>query len=456
MKKSLKKFLAVGFSAATMLASAQIAFASSSVNYDFNSAGSVAADFNGFVSSGTVVQAADGGLSNSGSISVPSQNANAVFVTKPSYSLGPVGSVYNFSSFVRSVGGNGYSGMGFTATPQPSSANAHGWPFRPDDGLGVSFHGGGFVFSNGTDADLSGNWANDNTDFTTVKRSAIVDLLGAGSNDNWYKVVFKLTRTTQTTFDARIEVWISDASGTLQNPSEADAIFERSGIVNATLTSAPVIYSYINLSGNRVYNFDNYQVNLAGGSSVVAAGAPVVLTDSTTQIAGVATFQGTVRADGGAAVSDRGFVYDTAQDPIVTDNKVAVGNGVGTYTGTTSTLPNGTYYFRAYATNGTGTTYGSENTVVVADSTGGGSTQTTTPNTQAPSTQATVTPSTTPVAAVSNLARTGQTNAGLSWASVLMMLTGIGLVAVVSRYFKPIFGMDIQARYFDYFIKPYK
>jgi hypothetical protein len=46
-------------------------------------------------------------------------------------------------------------------------------------------------------------------------------------------------------------------------------------------------------------------------------------------------------------------------NPTITDNKVAVGSGIGSFTTSISILtPNTTYYARAYATNSVGTSYG--------------------------------------------------------------------------------------------------
>ena len=71
------------------------------------------------------------------------------------------------------------------------------------------------------------------------------------------------------------------------------------------------------------------------------------------------TFIGEVTSNGGSSVTERGFVFGTNPNPTVADSKVVVGSGMGYFTGSTSALPTGTYYFRAFATNSTGTSYGS-------------------------------------------------------------------------------------------------
>lgn len=321
--------------------------ASLSVSYDFNAEGSLAADFN-LIGSG-VSQSASGGISNTGAILAP-DSADAVYSSKSSYSLGPVGSTYVFETFLQSVGNSGYSGVGFTASsPAVSSNNS---VFRPADAIGVSVHGGGYVFHNGND-DVFGNWDSDTEGITTVKKASINDLLNSGSPQKWYKVVFKIVRDSELTFDTRVEVWPSDSEGQLLRPDEADAIFEWNDISNNALVSAPAIFSYINFSGNRVRHFDNFSINLSGGATVVQPGAPVVLTTGAEAVEDAVTVSGNVLAAGGADLAEQGFVFGATDTPVVdSDTKVAVTPGLGVFSAPApTTLPTGQYFVRAFATN---------------------------------------------------------------------------------------------------------
>lgn len=73
------------------------------------------------------------------------------------------------------------------------------------------------------------------------------------------------------------------------------------------------------------------------------------------------TVNGTVTADGGSPVTQRGFVYATAHNPTVANYKIICRSGLGTFSTTIGSLnPGTTYYVRAYATNTFGTFYGSE------------------------------------------------------------------------------------------------
>lgn len=74
-----------------------------------------------------------------------------------------------------------------------------------------------------------------------------------------------------------------------------------------------------------------------------------------------ATIGGTVTNDGGAAVTARGIVWSTANNPTIDDLKTEDGDGSGSFTSTLSGLTAATtYYARAYATNKAGTAYGNE------------------------------------------------------------------------------------------------
>jgi len=320
--------------------------ASLSVSYDFNTDGVVASDFN--LTGSGVSQTSSGGISNSGAILAPS-SANAVYASKSSYSLGPVGSTYVFETFLESIGNSGYSGVGFTAS-SPAVATG-GSVYRPSDAIGISVHGGGYVFHNGQ-TDVFGNWGSDTAGITTIKKSAIGDLLNNGSPQDWYKVVFKIVRDSLTTFDTRIEIWPSDSSGVLLRPEEADAIFEWNDISNPDIVNAPAIYSYFNFSGYRVRHFDDFSVNLSGGATVVQSGAPVVLTTSAEPEDDEITVSGNVLADGGASLAEQGFVFGATDSPVIqTDTKVVVSPGLGEFSTSAPALPAGQYFVRAFATN---------------------------------------------------------------------------------------------------------
>ncbi|MFM7683164.1 MAG: fibrobacter succinogenes major paralogous domain-containing protein [Bacteroidota bacterium] len=68
---------------------------------------------------------------------------------------------------------------------------------------------------------------------------------------------------------------------------------------------------------------------------------------------------GNVDHEGGADVIERGIVWSTNPNPTLSDNKILKGSGFGIFRVELEGLqPNSTYYFRAFATNKVGTSYG--------------------------------------------------------------------------------------------------
>lgn len=339
---------------------ATAAFASTSLTYNFDSSGELSTGFNSYVGAGSIIQVNTGGLSNTGAVNVPTGSAG-VFTTKTSYSMGPVGSTYVFASYMFIDGSNGYGGMGFTSAPSPTVSNtsSSSGPLVPVDALGISVHGGGFIFHNGA-TDYTGLWSSASNGGSVISDHASNTVQLLDSNPaKWWKVLFTVVRQGATTFDMQVEVRPTDVAGVVI-PNSDYAIMSVNGVTSSVLANAPSINTYFNFSMDRVRYFDNYSVNLQGGSSVIQAGTPVVLTTNAIDTSNVVTFDGAVTGSGGASVTERGFVYSTTSNPTTSDNKVPVGSGIGTFQGLTSTLPNGTYYFRAYATNATGTSYGVE------------------------------------------------------------------------------------------------
>lgn len=73
-----------------------------------------------------------------------------------------------------------------------------------------------------------------------------------------------------------------------------------------------------------------------------------------------ATSGGNVTSEGGTTVTARGVCWSTQQNPTIEDSITIEGTGAGSFTSTiTDLIPYTTYYVRAYATNSTGTGYGS-------------------------------------------------------------------------------------------------
>ena len=128
-----------------------------------------------------------------------------------------------------------------------------------------------------------------------------------------------------------------------------------------------------NLQAGTTYYVRAYAINSKGtayGDEISFTTAlPITLaTVTTASIAQItettAVAGGTVTSDGNASVTERGVVYSTNPNPVITNLYNTIkpcGSGTGSFTcDLTNLQSNTTYYVRAYATNEMGTAYGEE------------------------------------------------------------------------------------------------
>lgn len=298
----------IAFALAIILITPAPAFAQVLVDYDFESTGQLINNFdsiNANLNGATVTQSTIGGLSNSGSIKITSDNmatcddgvnicpkmANEIYTSKSAYQIGPVGSTYTSSTYVKVDPRNGRFSIGFTSDKAANSNPINtilrsSSYYRPTNALGVTADSGSFYLHNGPlSADIRGwydGWLDlpNNISINPVSPSAPVNdllffkqssngsLLNSGSPDYWYFIKFSLTRNSATTFNSRLEVWPSDAAGNLilrdLNNANLGLEIEQYNINASTLITAGELYAYFSFAGSYISALDEYKVDLTG------------------------------------------------------------------------------------------------------------------------------------------------------------------------------------------------
>jgi hypothetical protein len=113
----------------------------------------------------------------------------------------------------------------------------------------------------------------------------------------------------------------------------------------------------------RAYGENSRGISYGTEISFTTLGPPKLSTTAVSNItATTATSGGTIISDGGSPITAKGVVWSTSPSPTIDlSTKTNDGTGVGSFTSTMSNLTiNTKYYFRTYATNIVGTTYGEE------------------------------------------------------------------------------------------------
>lgn len=106
--------------------------------------------------------------------------------------------------------------------------------------------------------------------------------------------------------------------------------------------------------GNATY--DNDTIRIKGSTSPLVRTSPTEETTANSAVCG-----GEVLESGGYEVYQRGVCYSTSRSPSLQDPHTSNGKGIGTFSCILSDLSNNTtYYYRAYAINEIGVSYGQE------------------------------------------------------------------------------------------------
>lgn len=151
--------------------------------------------------------------------------------------------------------------------------------------------------------------------------------------------------------------WTNEAWSVATTASNIIATTVNTTVVN-NLNSANTMIAFT-AEGN-LYNYDYWyidNISVTGVSSL----ATVTTTTPSAVTTTAASAGGTVSSIGGSAVTARGVCWATTANPTIANSLTTDGSGLGTYTSSiTGLIANTLYHVRAYATNSSGTAYGSD------------------------------------------------------------------------------------------------
>lgn len=195
--------------------------------------------------------------------------------------------------------------------------------------------------------------------------TAITSVTGPPGSVNATAVVVsgEVLRTGGAPVTARGIVWSENPSPTVSLPTKThngEGIGYFEGLID-------------NLEPNKTYYYRAYATNSAGTGygkefffSTSSAFPPILQTYAAGSITDSSALAGGfVESDGGAPVLSRGIVWSTQPSPVIAfSTKTSDGDGLGEFSSAlTGLLPGTTYYFRAFASNSSGTGYGNEETL---------------------------------------------------------------------------------------------
>ena len=164
------------------------------------------------------------------------------------------------------------------------------------------------------------------------------------------------------------------ARGFVYAISNADLTIGATDVTNVVVSGTTGVFEkdITGLTENTTYYYQAYATNSVGTTygreQSFTASAPVAPAVTTTAATGItatrATLNGNITSDGGATITERGFVYATSNADLTimgATNVTVNGTDLGVFneriTGLTEST---TYFYKAYATNSVDTSYGGE------------------------------------------------------------------------------------------------
>src|SRR4030042_3933200 len=169
-----------------------------------------------------------------------------------------------------------------------------------------------------------------------------------------------VTSAGGTSVTARGVCWSISAGPTTDNDKTTNSSGTGSFSSNITGLTANTLYyvrAYATNSGGTAYGNEITFTTMSDNPvAPTVTTAEVTLVTSNSAVSG-----GDVTSEGGSPVTAKGVCWSTAVNPTIVKRKTNDGTGSGSFVSNITNLFEGTkYYIRAYATNGTGTSYGEE------------------------------------------------------------------------------------------------
>jgi hypothetical protein len=139
-------------------------------------------------------------------------------------------------------------------------------------------------------------------------------------------------------------------------------------------TNQPIVSGVAAAEDLSIFTTNGAQVTVNNGANLQITDCPTTITTtacpslaviSTSAVTSVtqttAVSGGTISYQGASAITARGICWSTSINPTIANSTTSNGTGVGSFSSNLTGLVAGaTYYVRAYATNGSGTSYGNQ------------------------------------------------------------------------------------------------
>ena len=136
---------------------------------------------------------------------------------------------------------------------------------------------------------------------------------------------------------------------------------------NSQIWARTLLFSHRGISRSTYPKEAGLSIRCVKGTSAILQ-VPQIETHAATNIATTsAVLTGKATAIGSSAISQRGFVIGTSENPTIANNLTILvsGSGMGIFSETVTILaPSNKYWIRAYATNDNGTAYGTQKQII--------------------------------------------------------------------------------------------